>query len=636
MRRWLLHLVLAGTCLAETPLQLVVMDPLALQLSCTCVKGTGHRRYDLLAKQMEKQLGREVQLTFDESLALALQRTNGEADLVIGKDAVVRADAVKAGLKLQDVAALTDPRGETKLRGVFLVRQDSKAKTPADLAGQKVAIGPVEDAESNAGAKAMLKAAWRELGSMDAAALALSDGEVDAAVVSEFMPVLLEGCGKLDKGSTRTIGTTEGVPFIRLFANEGIDKAKLAQALESVASNPDLLTALESKNGFVIEDNDAWPDWRGEGRRGVVSSLPDKLPDPLPKLWSAPLTGPPMAGAAISGDFVIVPDKSEDGKTDVFRCLSLKDGHERWQLAYDAPDDLEYTNAPRATPVIHAGLVYLQGALGHLHCVDLTSGHIVWWRHVFADFKAERLNWGASVSPLVIDDKLIIAPGAKDASLVALNRKTGETVWQTPGHAAAYSAFIHAKDQIIGYDAASIGGWDVQTGKRLWDHVPPDGSDFNVTTPVMQGDQLLLATENNGARLHRFDAQNRLVPEPTMKNVDLAPDTCTPTIAASRVFATPYGELFCLELATMKTLWRQQNDMFHDHCNIVTDGRHVLLWTANGDLILLDAAADKFQPISQQRPFLDKHPDSLAHPAFAGDLILLRSSKEIACFRLTP
>ncbi len=634
MTRWLLHFALATACIAETPLQLVVMDPLALQLSCTCVKGTGQRRYDLLAAHLEKQLGREVKLTFDESLVLALQRTNGKADLVIGKDAVVRADAAQSGLQLRDVAALTDSRGETTLRGAFLVRKDSKAKVPADLAGQKVAVGPLEDAESNAGAKAMLKAEWRELGSMDAAALALSDGEVEAAVVSEFMPVLLEGCGKLDKGSTRAIGATEGVPFIRLFAAEGLDEVKLVQALASVASNADLLTALESKRGFMIEGNDTWPDWRGEGRRGVVSSLPEKLPNRLPQVWSAPLTGPPMAGAAIYDDFVIVPDKSADGKKDVFRCLSLQDGHEHWQFAYAAPDDLEYTNAPRATPLIHDGLAYLQGALGHLNCVEVASGKVVWSRHVFDDFNAERLNWGASVSPLVIDDKLIIAPGAKDASLVALNRRTGEVIWQTPGHAAAYSAFIHAKSQIIGYDAAGIGGWDVKTGKRLWEHVPPDGSDFNVTTPVMVGDRLLLATENNGTRLHAFDSENRLVTEPALRNPDLAPDTCTPAVAGNRVIAAAYGDLFCLDLVTMKTLWQQPDDMFHDHSNIVTDGRRVLIWTANGDLLLLDAGADKFQPISQQRPFSDKHPDSLAHPAFAGDLILLRSSSAIACFRL--
>ena len=36
------------------------------------------------------------------------------------------------------------------------------------------------------------------------------------------------------------------------------------------------------------------------------------------------------------------------------------------------------------------------------------------------DFKAERPNWGWTSTPLIVDDKLIVNPGAKDTSLVAI------------------------------------------------------------------------------------------------------------------------------------------------------------------------------------------------------------------------
>ena len=38
---------------AEKPVQVVVMDPLALPLSCSCVEGVGQRRYDQLAEHLE-------------------------------------------------------------------------------------------------------------------------------------------------------------------------------------------------------------------------------------------------------------------------------------------------------------------------------------------------------------------------------------------------------------------------------------------------------------------------------------------------------------------------------------------------------------------------------------------------------
>ena len=172
------------------------------------------------------------------------------------------------------------------------------------------------------------------------------------------------------------------------------------------------------------------------------------------------------------------------------------------------------------------------------------------------------------------------------------------------------------------YDSAGIGGWNPKTGPRLWEVIPPDGSDFNVTTPVITGRRILLATENNATRLCRFDGNGKLVPEPVLKNSGLAPDTCTPAIARGRVLAAPYGELFCLDLENgLKTIWRQPSDMFHDHSNIVAGGDRILIWTASGDLLLLDAGADEYRPVSHVRPFEERHPDSLAHPAVAGDRI---------------
>lgn len=645
-----LPLVHSAFAAAREPLRVIVMDPLALQLSCSCVPGTGQRRYDRLAKHLESFVGRPVSVTFDESLALALQQTGGAADIIIGKDSVVRFDAGRRNLSIRPIAALTDRAGATDFKGVFLVRQNSPAKSLADLAGKKVALGPAEDEETHAAARQALAAAqavaqFKVAPSLDSAALALHDGEVDSAMVSDFLPLLLEGCGKLDRGSVRVLAATPPVPFIRVFATGAVDAAlekQIAVGLAAAGKSPALLAGLESKAGFVSlrpEPVMEWTDWRGPGRKGFVPQLPRRLPAKPKRLWSAPLTGPAMAGPAATAQFVIVPDKTADTARDLFRCLSAKDGKEFWRLEYVAPDELDYSNAPRATPVIHDGLVYLQGALGHLHCVELATGKVVWKAHLFDDFRTPRLTWGASVSPLVLDDKLVIAPGAKDASVVALDRRTGKVIWKTPGHAAAYSAFIHGNfdgvAQVIGYDVASLGGWDPQTGRRLWELVPPAGADFNVTTPVVVGSQLLLAAENNATRLHRFDGKGRLVPLPAQKNKDLAPDTCTPVVVSGRVFATAYGELFCLDLnAGLKTLWREADDMFHDHVTLVAGPDRVLVWTIGGDLLLLDATADRYQVISQVRPFPGKAVDSMAHPAFVGDRLYLRSPKELLCLRL--
>jgi hypothetical protein len=189
--------------------------------------------------------------------------------------------------------------------------------------------------------------------------------------------------------------------------------------------------------------------------------------------------------------------------------------------------------------------------------------------------------------------------------------------------------------QIIGYDAAGVGGWDPGSGRRMWEVIPPDGSDFNVTTPVVIAQRLLLATENNATRLYEFDGRGMLSAAPVKRNADLAPDTCTPAVAGTRIFCAAYGELFCLDANDgLRTVWRVANDKFHDHSNIVASRDRVLIWTIDGDLLLLDANAAEYKLISHLRPFGEGRIDSMAHPAFVGDRIYLRSKDELLCLRL--
>ena len=194
---------------------------------------------------------------------------------------------------------------------------------------------------------------------------------------------------------------------------------------------------------------------------------------------------------------------------------------------------------------------------------------------------------------------------------------------------------LGGRRQVIGYDSASVGGWDPATGERLWEHVPREGADFNVTTPLIHAGQLLLATENNATRLHGFLPDGKINPKPVLVNGSLAPDTCSPVIVGDRVFATAYGEMYCLDLKNgLKTIWVMEDDMFFDHSNVIGGNGRVLAWTNSGDLLLLDATANEFKPLSRLRPFGDASADSMSHPAIVGNRLYLRGPNELACFEL--
>ena len=137
---------------------MIVMDPLALPLSCPCVEGYAQRDYEKLGEYLSEKLQRKVDVVFSESLTDALQRkTGGRADLVIGKRSVVEHDAVESKLPLTPIAALTGKDGSTTQTGLIVVPAGDPAKSAADLKGYRILFGPPEAQEKNAAAAQLLK-----------------------------------------------------------------------------------------------------------------------------------------------------------------------------------------------------------------------------------------------------------------------------------------------------------------------------------------------------------------------------------------------------------------------------------------------------------------------------------------------
>ncbi len=658
-------------------LVMAVMDPLAAPLACECVKGFAQRDYGRLAGFLETYLGRPIEVVYAESLETAIRLApQGRLDVIIGKQSVVRFDATRCRLAVQPVAMLTDKEGRTTLRGLFIVARDDPAAKLADLAGYRILFGPEDCAEKHAAALVALRAAGVPLPeqietrpSCTNAALDVLENEGPArtaAVISDYARVLLEGCGTVKPGELRVVGQTPPVPFVTVFVVKELDRAlcrRLAEGLQAVARDAELLTALESKSGFVLlaekpadqgpaaaapQDGSQvavakpaavaiWPGWRGPGRDGLCTRLPDRLPENLPIVWQKSTTGSGLSGVAATEEYVIIADRDSTDRGDIFRCLRAEDGQEIWKLEYPAAGKLDYGNSPRATPLIVGEYVYLLGAFGQLHCVSLPEGRVVWKRHLAEDYGAEVPTWGYCASPLWVDGKLVVNPGGRETSLVALDAQTGKEVWRSPGLPAAYASFIVGHfggvRQIVGYDAVSLGGWDVHSGRRLWTLLPPQQGDFNVPTPIDAGGRLLVSSENNGTRLYEFDAHGQIIKQPVAECPDLAPDCHTPVFAGGKLFGCWMG-LWCLDVdAGLKTCWSAEDEAFEDYTSIISDGRRLLIATVTGELLLVAAGRESYELLSRVQ-VLERRSELLSHPAVVGNRLYLRDTRSVCCARL--
>jgi outer membrane protein assembly factor BamB len=687
----------------NAPLSMVVMDPLAEPLSCPCVQGYAQRKYEKLADYLTAELGRPVQVTFAESFEKALAKPSCKTiDIAIGKDSVVRSDAAAAKLKVTPVARLSGQDGLTTQTGLIVVRSADPARRIEDLEGYRIIFGPKECDEKFAAARRLLTGAGVNLTSADAAetSQSCSDGackiiewgasQRGAAVISSYAAPLLQGCGTVKKGDLRVIGETKPVPFITAFTTNRVDDAsrqKIEKALSKVGKQADLLVALETLIGFVEINDDYralrkgagasedslpatttkattkepaspaakpaatdsrgandWPQWRGPLRNGHVESLPNTLPQKPMIVWRQPLRRAGLGGIAATDKFVVLGDRDITNNLDEFRCYRAKDGEPLWTVQYPAVGQLDYDNMPRATPLIYEGKVYLFGAFGDLTCVELDTGVSLWQINVIAQFGGDKeLVWGTCSSPLVCDGKLIVNPGGEDASVVALDPNTGDVIWQTPGGRHAYSSFIVATlgglRQLVGYDQKTLGGWDISTGRRLWTLKPPHDGDFNVPTPVAVDGKLLVATENNFARLYAFRDDGRINPEPVAVSDRLSPDISTPVVVRNRVFCV-CDHMYCLDLTKgLRPVWTGEDKSFGNYSPLIASEKRILAFGLGGELLLFDAEADSFHVVSRLRLF-DETPSKqtllLSHPALVNTRLYLRGETELVCADIGP
>ncbi len=644
------------------PVVLVVLDPLAKELACACVPGYGQRDYRKLAARLEVALKQRVGIEFSDDLAETLTVIGpGREVVVIGDQSLVADGAKRVELKCHPICELTGIDGNATITGLFVARASDPAKSLQEIGGRRILFGVPETDAKHAAALAALRAAGVEPPAKPEKRTPYSDAALDVldssaspppvAVIPSYALRLLEGCGSVAPGALKVIGRTEAVPFITVFVGDRVaaDKEQIIlKSLLDLKGDEKLLRLMESKDGFrpvnavkpaggKASAEADWPDWRGPGRDAHVPRLPARLPETTRLVWKKAAMPGGLAGLSVSTGRLILAERDFGDEFDVYRCLSADTGELLWRAEFPARGKLDYGTSPRATPVIHQGRAYLLGAFGELRCVNVADGKLLWKRSLPRDFQAELPTWGMCATPLIVDDLLVVNPGGAGAALAALDCVTGKTRWTTPGRPAAYSAFIcgefGGQRQIVGYDRLSLGGWDVKTGKRLWQLVPPTEGDFNVPTPVVVAGGLLVATENNGTRLYHFDAAGRIISKPVAVFAELAPDTATPVVTNGRVFGVHRG-LRCLDIQQgLKPVWHREENALGDHATLIADAERVLVMTHGGELILLDGRTDVCTIISRLRVF-EEDAEVYSHPALVGTRLYVRGGSSVVCVDL--
>jgi ABC-type phosphate/phosphonate transport system substrate-binding protein len=250
---------------SNAEITVVVTDPLALPLACSCVQGYAQRKYERLADFLQIKLKKSVRVVWGDSIEKAIREHGvGTKVLFIGKDSVVRYDSRRLNLDVSPMAQLTDANGSVNQRGMFVVRRDNAAASLLDLEGYQVLWGPEKCDEKSSSPKAKLKELEINVSggeTCDTCSIAARKLVEDAnnskmvGVISSYAEKLLTGCGTVEQGALKIVGESEEVPFISVYATERFssdERKAITDCLLEVKGSKDLLASLESKSGFVL------------------------------------------------------------------------------------------------------------------------------------------------------------------------------------------------------------------------------------------------------------------------------------------------------------------------------------------------------------------------------------------------
>ncbi len=257
-----------------------------------------------------------------------------------------------------------------------------------------------------------------------------------------------------------------------------------------------------------------WPQWRGPQRDGISSEtgLLQQWPANGPHLlWHVKDLGFGYSTPAIVGDrLYLLSNEGLDNESVL--ALDARDGRQLWSTRIGRvgnPDQRPSYPGARSTPTVDGDAVYALGSDGDLACLEGATGKIRWRKSLRTEFGGQPGEWAYSESPLIDGGVLVCTPGGADATLVAMDKKTGEVIWKCPvpgGDEAAYASAIvvttNGTRQYVQFLQKGLVSVDAETGKFLWRYDrTAEGSPANIPSPVASDDLVYSAAGRSGGGL---------------------------------------------------------------------------------------------------------------------------------------
>lgn len=381
-----------------------------------------------------------------------------------------------------------------------------------------------------------------------------------------------------------------------------------------------------------------WPGWLGPKRDNSSSEIVLPWQGNLKSSWNIQV-GEGHSSPVVSQGKVFLHFKTPGKEAETLLCLSIQDGKKNWETSLDrTPFSNTFGNGPRATPIVHQEKIFTHGASGQVACHSISDGKLIWKRDLLKDFDGKNLYFGASASPLIFGEQLLIPVGGKDSGIVALKISDGTLLWKSVDDRSTYSSpVIFAKNVLFlsqkGLQAVGLSGGEIQGHFPLVDKL-----NESATTPLVTPHGIFVSSVTYGGAFVKKDSGPDFL-KPLWKNGSLSCYFSTPVISASgdeiylvtgSIFPPPSSTLKCVDTKTGKVLWnREKSGKYHAALLRLGDGNMILV-DDFGKLCLFRPNREKFEELASTQLC----GATWAHPALADGVLVIRDEKELLAVKL--
>lgn len=397
-----------------------------------------------------------------------------------------------------------------------------------------------------------------------------------------------------------------------------------------------LLLAAAAAN--IVLQADDWPQWRGprrDGKSGEAGYI---------KAW--PAAGPPLAwkaeglGAGYSAVTTAqgrVFTLGQRGETEYVYAIDAASGKRLWETAAGGAYRERRGDGPRGVPTVEGDRLWAVTADGKLVCLETATGKQIWTVDFVRTFSGEIPHWGYSESPLIDGDRLIVTPGGRGHSVVALDKNTGKLIWKSQSQPAAYSSPMLSEAggirQFVVFTAEGVMGLRADNGELLWRYNKVANNVANVATPLISGDYVFVSSDYGTGcallKLERSGAGGIKATEVYFSS-EMKNHHASSVLHNGHLYGFSSSILTAMKLEDGAVAWR---DRATGKGSLVFVDGHLILVGENGTVALAQANPAGYKEISRFSMQTSGFP-TWAPPVVANGSLFIRDQNTLYAYRL--